>query len=307
VLELLSYRDIGLLAFCGVVGVCTLVSIKPLFWMKRDIGPMMIAFLLSFSFYMIPTQMHERYVLYCLPIVAFAARDEKKLWPVYIILSTGAFISLASTLRSVYRESMPMLAFLFPEGREEVYTVSVINVGIWVWLAITFIGSLRKPGILTSFAIAPLVLAVLISGIVSHFEGVPLSELRPEYAYQEWGTLQHNKSVGGRRLSVGGQTFEKGLGTHARSVIIFDLKGKYKLFEASVGIDDESVRDNLVCFIVMGDDSVLFFSDSIGYKPAPIPCVVSVKGIDKLQLIVDSGGDGIDYDHADWIEPRLFR
>lgn len=307
ILDLLTYRNIGLLIFCGVAGASTLISLKPFVWLKRDIAPFSIAFFLAFSFYMLPTQMHERYILYCLPIIALAVRDENELWPVYIILSIGTFVSLASTLHLMYQNSMPLIAFLFPPGREEVYVVSIINAVLWMWLIILFVKSLDKLLILSCIAIAPLVLAISFSGIMNIGRGIPLSEIKPEYVYQELGVIQRNRSFEKHKLSVGGHEFDKGLGTHAKSIITYDIKGKYKRFETAMGIDDESVKNNLVNFIIVGDDSILFDSGPIGFRPFPVTCAVSVEDVDKLQLIVESGGDGIDHDHADWIEPRLFR
>ena len=34
---------------------------------------------------------------------------------------------------------------------------------------------------------------------------------------------------------------------------------------------------------------------------------VDIKGVRTLILRVTNAGDGIDYDHADWIEPRIMK
>lgn len=67
-----------------------------------------------------------------------------------------------------------------------------------------------------------------------------LSDLKPFVVEQGWKNLGLDKSVTGVGLSVGGQTFTKGLGSHANSRLIYQLEGSYKTFYAQVGIDDNA-------------------------------------------------------------------
>lgn len=45
-----------------------------------------------------------------------------------------------------------------------------------------------------------------------------------------WGENQVNKSVDGNPLTIAGQVFERGVGTHAVSKMMIDLHGTGKLF-----------------------------------------------------------------------------
>src|ERR1700690_3325432 len=66
-----------------------------------------------------------------------------------------------------------------------------------------------------------------------------LSTLDISQIEQGWGEPQANKSVEGHTLSIGGQTFTNGLGTHAASRFILDVGGRAVSFSAMAGIDDE--------------------------------------------------------------------
>ncbi len=123
---------------------------------------------------------------------------------------------------------------------------------------------------------------------------------------QGWGTPHPNQSVEGRKMSVNGQTYEEGIGTHADSVFLIDLDRKAKRFTAMVGVDDE-VGDNggSVVFRVAGDGKDLYNSGLVKSHQAARKVDVDVTGIKTLVLMVEGGEDGINYDHADWANARI--
>jgi alpha-galactosidase len=57
-----------------------------------------------------------------------------------------------------------------------------------------------------------------------------------------WETVKINKSIGGNKLMVSGKVFENGIGTHATSVIEYDIPEGYDTFSSYVGLDRECVR-----------------------------------------------------------------
>ena len=59
---------------------------------------------------------------------------------------------------------------------------------------------------------------------------------------QGHGVAMKNKSVDGKPLTIGGQTFERGVGTHSVSEIAIQLDGKAVSFTAQVGLDDEIIE-----------------------------------------------------------------
>ena len=123
---------------------------------------------------------------------------------------------------------------------------------------------------------------------------------------QGWGEPHANLSVEGHPLSIGGQTYTNGLGTHADSQLIVDVGGRAESFSAQVGVDDEVGKGNgAVVFKVIGDaDKTLWQSPVLHGGDAPVPVNVSLAGVRNLTLAAD-GPDGIDSAHADWADAYI--
>jgi hypothetical protein len=115
--------------------------------------------------------------------------------------------------------------------------------------------------------------------------------------------------VEGKPLSLGGKSFAHGLGTHANSRLVYHLDAGYERFEALAGVDDEmqSYGKSSVIFKVLGDERELFNSGVMHNGTPPQRVSVPVSGVEELSLVVTDAGDGIGGDHADWIEPLLYR
>ncbi|MDF1571233.1 MAG: NPCBM/NEW2 domain-containing protein [Bacteroidales bacterium] len=121
-----------------------------------------------------------------------------------------------------------------------------------------------------------------------------------------WGTSKVNQSIDGNVLTIAGMTFERGIGTHAISKLLLELDGKGKKFIAEVGLDDETEHpDASVKFYVLGDKEILWQSGSMTAADSARRVDVDITGIDKLALLVLDGGNGINYDHADWANARI--
>ncbi|MEU9745420.1 glycoside hydrolase family 97 catalytic domain-containing protein [Streptomyces niveus] len=126
-----------------------------------------------------------------------------------------------------------------------------------------------------------------------------------------WGPVERDRSNGengpadGGPLRLGGTTYDKGLGVHARSEVTVALNGAYDRFAAETGIDEEKPDKGSVLFEVLGDGQVLARSGVLGPADEPYAFDVDVSGVGRLTLRVTDGGDGIDSDHADWADARL--
>ena len=143
--------------------------------------------------------------------------------------------------------------------------------------------------------------ALLTGTSTVHAQSVWLSSLDISKTQQGWGRPNADKSAGGRPLTIGGQVFEKGLGTHAPSVVYIDLKGDAERFTAMVGIDDEvSGEHGSVQFRVYSDTKLLWKSTFIHAGDKPQPVDVSLQGAKMLILVVRNGGDTPKGNHADW-------
>lgn len=124
--------------------------------------------------------------------------------------------------------------------------------------------------------------------------------------FQEWGTPHKDKSVGNKTLTIGGKTFAKGIGTHARSRMVITTDGKADRLTAFVGFDDEikddsNAKNERIFFEVIGDGKSLWKSPLLQPGQAPIPVDVPLKGVTKVVLLVGTARD-INYCHANWAD-----
>jgi len=117
---------------------------------------------------------------------------------------------------------------------------------------------------------------------------------------QGWGECQNDHSVARGILSIGGQKFRRGLGTHAVSTITFQLDGAAAAFHAAVGADDEI--NGTVGFEVYVDGHKAFDSGVMKQGDAAKTVDVPLAGARQLRLIVNDGGNGTTCDHADWAD-----
>ena len=136
---------------------------------------------------------------------------------------------------------------------------------------------------------------------------VPLTSLTPLSISTGWGTTQYDRSIAGNPLSLGGQSFATGIGTHSTSEIIYDLQGQYSDFEAQVGVDDETGSNGSVAFEIYLDGQLAYDSGTLlGSDPAHA-IAIDVSGAQQMRLVTTDGGDNINFDHADWAEPVLIQ
>src|SRR5574344_1205627 len=88
-----------------------------------------------------------------------------------------------------------------------------------------------------------------------------LDELDLSAATQGYGVPKKNKSCDGKTLTIAGETFERGFGSHSESLLTILLEGKATTFTAKVGMDDEvKGHDSAAEFIINGDGKKLWAS-----------------------------------------------
>ena len=122
---------------------------------------------------------------------------------------------------------------------------------------------------------------------------------------QGWGKPQIDRSIRETPLTLGGQQFAHGVGTHARSIVWIDLGGGSDRFLATVGMDDAAGGSNAVTFKISGDGKTLFDSGVMKLGQPPKAVDIDLKGVKTLVLTVGAAGDGIDFDHGDWADARF--
>lgn len=139
---------------------------------------------------------------------------------------------------------------------------------------------------------------------------VHISDLKPLKATVGWGgQAKPDRSIGRQPLSIAGTRYEKGMGVHAPSELVYGLEPGYDRFVAVVGIDDEEGGDPRasVVFEVYADKKRLARSPVM--RPAAVWSVDTAipAGSRRLRLIVTDAGDGMACDHADWANAGFVR
>lgn len=133
-----------------------------------------------------------------------------------------------------------------------------------------------------------------------------LDELNLTEISQDWGGAHARRSMADRPLHVAGSTSERGVGTHANSVAIVDLHGGVESFTARVGVDDDASRKASIAFRIVVDGKMRFESPVMHHGDAALPISINgLRGSKRLELHVTDAGDGIDSDHADWMDARF--
>ncbi|NOU22451.1 MAG: hypothetical protein HOO93_11830 [Methyloglobulus sp.] len=132
-----------------------------------------------------------------------------------------------------------------------------------------------------------------------------LSSLRPEAQQQDFGELKLGNNVDGGPLCLREHCYTQGLGTHARSVIAYNIPNEASRFLAVAGLDDES-QNGEVEFIVEIDGHEVWRSGKVTRNMDRIMVDIPLVNAKKLMLRVDPLGVTY-YDHADWAEARFER
>ena len=128
-----------------------------------------------------------------------------------------------------------------------------------------------------------------------------LSSLNLEKMTAGLGTPQKDKSIQSKPLTIAGRTFDKGVGTHAASLMYVDLKKSCRNFSAHVGVDDEvNGKIGSVRFRIYGDGKLLFNSGVLKAGDPAKKVDIDLTGCKTLTLSADPAGDNTSYDHADW-------
>jgi hypothetical protein len=109
----------------------------------------------------------------------------------------------------------------------------------------------------------------------------------------------------GPPLSVGGTVFEKGIGAHAPSEIVLSPDGRCERFRATVGVNDGRGSNGSVAFRVLADGREVAATPVLTGASAPVELDADIAGARRLALVVTTGGDNNNHDHADWANARL--
>jgi len=328
VLGIINAKTLGLLIFSSFYLLSTiLIYFKPSF---RN-------FLLSltfsiFAFFLFSTQSHERYsypvivfLIFLYPFVdnllSKANRQSNPLLSerkhlffqiLYLLLTISFFFNIHTGLILNYPTNG---IFFLTKITTPVLTIVNSYALIFLFIALLpFIFSqisksfLFIPVIFLTSALTFLHWSYLSSGKVS------LTSFNPIVTKQDFGILQTdmstNSSAGWKkwsRLSSNYFFYRKGFGVHANSYLVFDINRKFSRFATDLGVDTEADTPASVVFKIYADGKELYQSGKMGRFDFPKHTQVDVKKVKRLELVVTDAGDGINSDHADWLNPVLYK
>lgn len=119
------------------------------------------------------------------------------------------------------------------------------------------------------------------------------------------GTPKKDLSIKGTPMSIAGQAYERGVGTHAYSRLLVDLHKSATSFSAMVGMDDAAYVHASVSFYVLGDKKILWESGPMKKGEHARKVNVDVTGISKLGLLVIANRDDISENYANWANAEI--
>lgn len=117
-----------------------------------------------------------------------------------------------------------------------------------------------------------------------------------------WKTPGKNVSCEGAQISVGGVKYEKGIGLHANSEIVYNTDKKYSRISGVAGIDNEVSGGNAL-FQIYADNKLIYERELSGGQADIFD--LSISGVEKLRLVTDANGNN-SQDHTDWADVKLY-
>lgn len=314
----INWRTVSLAAYSLVVAIIlSLYAMRP-----NVVARFAAAGLLGLAFFLFPTEMHERYAL---PTIAFLA-----FWAVTGAWRERIFVLLSATLLLNVSMFLPPDMVANQIAAVHLIIFALILVGLLAGksasvdetpLAIPGEQTFPRSYIIRAFQVITLLAIVATLGfggwMVAKVRAAPtavddanvtyLSTLKPKTSYQGWKELQRDRSVGGSMIHLGDSIYLRGLGTHSKSSITYEVPEGVDRFETIVGLDEiTGERGKVTISIdVDGKPSPDFTPITLTGADKPVPVSVSVKGAKTLTLKADEGGDGNKSDHVDWALARF--
>lgn len=310
-----TWRRISLVLFAlGVAAVISLYARRP-----GDVSRYGAAGLLVLCFFLLPTEMHERYLFPAIALLAPWAAAHRVHERLYWALTVASLLNFTAVLSPA--PLGPQIAFAMllafcavlvmttaartgahaPEDRRPRATGGEDD-------AITP----RRRAVIRAFqrtTAAACAAAVLVAFVVPVIvwalpERLPerslwLSEMTPERAQQEWGHLRRDRAVSGAPLEIDGTFFLRGLGTHAPATLVYAIPPDARTFAAVIGVDRAGGEGGSVTVTIEVDGEPAYRSPVLTARDDAEVVRIDVAGAERLTIEVDETPDGGRSDHVD--------
>lgn len=261
----------------------------------------------AFAFFLLLPGMHERYLLYAIPFaLIWLVLDSKKawFWTIAITVLCSMNINVINSFKGA--DLWPWISGL----AIMVFVAGIIHnfaPKIFPFVAST-LEKLKLPRFVPYVFLSAFLVVELICEIKSAMpvdielkdNQMYLTDLRIDHYTQEYGSPRINRTVEGKTLTVKGRQYENGIGSHAKSMLYFNLPENAETLEFFAAVDDEVSGGGSVKFRVSSQGKILWGSGVVQGNQTPVQGKVSVSGLHTICLEIDSNGDNA-YDHADWL------
>jgi Gpi18-like mannosyltransferase len=319
----LSWRRLALAAYalCAAV-ILSLYSLRP----DAD-GRFLAAGLLGLAFFLIPTEIHERYALPALAVLPLWAVRSAWRERAYCLLSALLLLNLAQVLppesAGVHLAGAALAVFvgllLAAASATVVDTAATATdrpapaqsvhrepraLGFFLWFRRATIVALLGCGAGAGWIAMA---AARSPPPFAQAHTLYLSTLTPAKAVQGWRRPAVDRTVSGGVLHLGEVYFLRGVGTHAPAEITYAIPPGYDRFRATVGIDRATAGRGSVIALVELDGVEGYRSPVLTGETPPVDVDLPLAGSRKLTLRAATTADGKKSDHLDWALARLVR
>ncbi len=134
---------------------------------------------------------------------------------------------------------------------------------------------------------------------------VMLDEVDPVSSSQSWLELRRGATVDGGVIQLDDRLYLRGIGVHAASDVTYDVPADCATFNALAGIDAETRGMGSAVLEVLLDGSVAFRSDVLMADTPPVSIAIPVGQATRLRLRALPTPDGISNDHVSWALARF--
>jgi dolichyl-phosphate-mannose--protein O-mannosyl transferase len=141
------------------------------------------------------------------------------------------------------------------------------------------------------------------------FPQVKIDSVSATDGFQEWGDPIQGLSVDKQDVTVRGISYKTVIGTHATSTLRFQLSKRYNKISGKAALPDylkgKSGKEASVEFEIWLDGTQIWGSRKLTLDDQEQDFEVPVVGGGVLELRTQDGGDGINNDHAVWVDLHL--
>ena len=143
-----------------------------------------------------------------------------------------------------------------------------------------------------------------LSAIGDDVRQVPLSAVKWQSASVGWEQPTCDRNPNGQPFETGEQFHDTGLYAHADSSYVYALDGQWKQFASAYGL--QNLCEGSVVFVIKCDGKETFRSKLMNDWVEGL-VNVDLTGVNRLELVVEDGGDGKWGDCGIWFSPMLMR